>query len=145
MTHSKYYLIFCRWYNSVKLILKGVFQLIKSPYLFVSSTAGPYSVARLWGNMLKYNINIAHSKNVLKILIIFKNVNKLDVCLFGTFSYTITYVFHDYPSLSSNFYHQGKNNQFNHLLFVMIIKVIVQTFNTIQISISMALLFQYPN
>ena len=116
MTHSKYYLIFCRWYNSVKLILKGVFQLIKSPYLFVSSTAGPYSVARLWGNMLKYNINIAHSKNVLKILIIFKNVNKLDVCLFGTFSYTITYVFHDYPSLSSNFYHQGKNNQFNHIL-----------------------------
>ena len=28
--------------------------------------------------------------------------------------------------------------------FLMIIKVIVQTFNTIQISISMALLFQYP-
>ena len=63
---------------------------------------------------------------------------------------------HDYPSLSSNFYHQGKNNQFNHILLchdypclssnfyhqgktttnlisyfcVMITDVLVQTFNT---------------
>ena len=40
------------------------------------------------------------------------------MCLFvpNIFLHNHQLLCQDYPSLSSNFYHQGKNNQFNHLL-----------------------------
>ena len=71
---------------------------------------------------------------VLIICIFFIYFNKVAVCLCvrNIFLYNHLLLCHDYPSLSSNFYQQGKTTTTNSISYfcVMITKVLVQTFNT---------------
>ena len=73
-----------------------------------------------------------HFSFLKSIPIIFEIIKQLFVCVFvrDIFLYNHLLLCHDYPSLSSNFYHQGKTTNSISYFCVTITDVLVQTFNT---------------
>ena len=69
-------------------------------------------------------------------------INKVAVCVFVWDIFLYNY--HDYLSLSSNFYHQGENNQFKHILLCHDYPSLSSNMYH-QGKTTMVLLFQYPN